>query len=199
MSKVYLVIAPEDREEFRTRFGHLIAFANAEVVDGGAERFDSVADALAKVPESVEFVAVHDAVRPLTPHPVIDAVFAAAAARGHARGAGCGHAQAGRSRDQPNHRDLPRDGVAGANAAGLPPRLDLRSLRPAHDVHGAVADDAQLVEALGHSIFAVNGSAQNFKITTRDDLDMAEALLKSKGGKKTESRTGGRFGDEAQW
>src|SRR6476469_822458 len=65
VSKVYLVVAPEDREEFRGRFAHLIAFANAEVVDGGAERFDSVANALARVPEAVEFVAVHDAVRPL--------------------------------------------------------------------------------------------------------------------------------------
>ena len=61
---------------------------------------------------------------------------------------------------------------------------------------GAITDDAQLVEALGHSIFAVNGSARNFKITTRDDLDMAEALLKSKGGKKTESRPAAAFGDE---
>src|SRR5262245_22280192 len=73
VSKVYVVIAPDDREEFRARFGHLIAFANAEVVDGGAERFDSVANALARVPDSVPLVAVHDAVRPLTPAPVIDA------------------------------------------------------------------------------------------------------------------------------
>ena len=79
VSKVYLVIAPEDRDDFRARFGHVVAFANAEVVEGGAERFDSVATALAKVPADVDFVAVHDAVRPLTPPAVIDAVFASAA------------------------------------------------------------------------------------------------------------------------
>src|SRR5262245_55039561 len=62
VSKVYLVIAEEDRDDFRRRFGHLIAFANAEVVNGGAERFASVANALARVPESVPFVAIHDAV-----------------------------------------------------------------------------------------------------------------------------------------
>src|SRR5579871_4262149 len=54
VSKVYLVIAPDDREEFRGRFGHLLAFANAEVVPGGQERFESVANALERVPESVE-------------------------------------------------------------------------------------------------------------------------------------------------
>src|SRR5439155_6122062 len=84
VTKVYLVISPDDREEFRRRFTHLIAFANAELVDGGAERFDSVANGLAKVPESVEFVAVHDAVRPLTPPALVDAVFAAAMTTGAA-------------------------------------------------------------------------------------------------------------------
>src|SRR5437763_2743067 len=84
VSKVYLVISPGDREEFRRRFTHLIAFANAEVVDGGAERFDSVANALARIPDSVQFVAVHDAVRPLTPTAVVDAIFTAARAHGAA-------------------------------------------------------------------------------------------------------------------
>src|SRR5687768_3300254 len=78
VSRVYVVISPDDRDDFQTRFGHLLAFANAELVTGGAERHDSVANALARVPEEVPFVAIHDAVRPLTPPPLIDAVFAAA-------------------------------------------------------------------------------------------------------------------------
>jgi len=77
VSKVYLVIAPEDREDFRTRFGHLIAFANIQLVDGGAERFESVANALVVIPDSVSLIAVHDAVRPLATANLIDAVFAA--------------------------------------------------------------------------------------------------------------------------
>src|ERR1700683_5412073 len=60
VSKVYLAIAPEDHEGFRTRFGHLLAFANAELVDGGAERFETVANSLPRIPQSVEFVAIHD-------------------------------------------------------------------------------------------------------------------------------------------
>src|SRR5882757_9907256 len=58
VSKVYLVLAPGDRDEFRGRFGHLIAFANVELVDGGAERFESVANALARIPAGVDLVAV---------------------------------------------------------------------------------------------------------------------------------------------
>jgi 2-C-methyl-D-erythritol 4-phosphate cytidylyltransferase len=79
VSRVYIVIAEDDREDFRTRFAHLLAFANAELVNGGEERADSVANALAKVPEEVEYVAVHDAVRPLTPHGLIDADSSACA------------------------------------------------------------------------------------------------------------------------
>src|SRR5688500_14362238 len=58
VSRVYLVIDPDDRDDFRSRFGHLIAFANVQVVDGGAERFESVANALAAIPADVPLVAV---------------------------------------------------------------------------------------------------------------------------------------------
>jgi 2-C-methyl-D-erythritol 4-phosphate cytidylyltransferase len=84
VTKVLLVISPDDRDDFRTRFGHLVAFANCEVIEGGHERFDSVANALAKIPDDVTHVAVHDAVRPMTPMPLIDAVFAKARETGAA-------------------------------------------------------------------------------------------------------------------
>ena len=43
-----------------------------------------------------------------------------------------------------------------------------------------VTDDAQLVEALGHPVALVAGSPSNIKITTREDLALAEAVLKSR-------------------
>ena len=42
----------------------------------------------------------------------------------------------------------------------------------------AATDDAQLVERLGHAIAIVPGSPLNLKITTRDDLKLAEQVLK---------------------
>ena len=41
-----------------------------------------------------------------------------------------------------------------------------------------VTDDAQLVERLGHAVTVVPGSPLNLKITTRDDLKLAEQVLK---------------------
>src|SRR5208282_5911682 len=42
-----------------------------------------------------------------------------------------------------------------------------------------ITDDAQLVEALGLKVHVVDGAATNVKITTRGDLILAEAILKS--------------------
>ena len=77
---------------------------------------------------------------------------------------------------------VPRAGpVAGPDAAGLPPRLaagGLRQPRPASARD--ITDDAQLVEAAGHAVHLVAGSPTNLKITTREDLALAEAILKSR-------------------
>jgi 2-C-methyl-D-erythritol 4-phosphate cytidylyltransferase len=202
VTKVYLVIAPEDREEFRTRFGHVIAFANAEVVDGGAERFDSVANALNRIGESVEFVAVHDAVRPLTPSGVIDAVFATARKHGAAMPA-IPVADTLKQVDPATNRitaTVPRDQLWQAQT---PPVFRREWLVEAYSKRRTltepITDDAQLVEALGHAVFVVPGSPVNFKITKKDDLDLAESILKSRAAKKGPSRPAAAFDDEAKW
>src|SRR5206468_9007138 len=75
-----LVISPDDQEMFERRYRANILFMNVQTVLGGAERFESVANALAKLKPEAEFVAIHDAVRPCLTNELIDAVFAAAAA-----------------------------------------------------------------------------------------------------------------------
>jgi 2-C-methyl-D-erythritol 4-phosphate cytidylyltransferase len=79
-----LVIAPEDREHFTEKFGGNAALLGIEVVEGGNERYDSVARALERVKPEAEFIAVHDAARPCLVDEWIDAVFAAAVKSGAA-------------------------------------------------------------------------------------------------------------------
>src|ERR1700681_1843734 len=52
-----IVIAPADQETFRRRYGANLAFMNVQIADGGKERFESVANALALVKPEAEFVA----------------------------------------------------------------------------------------------------------------------------------------------
>ncbi len=75
-----VVAAPEDRG----RFGEAPADGRVEIAEGGSERFESVANALARTTAEAEFVAVHDAARPCLTPALIDKVFARAAETGAA-------------------------------------------------------------------------------------------------------------------
>src|SRR5947209_1119990 len=79
-----IVVAKTDQETFRRRYGANLAFMNVQIADGGAERFESVANALALVKPEADFVAIHDAVRPCLNEELIDAVFTRAAQTGAA-------------------------------------------------------------------------------------------------------------------
>lgn len=201
VSKVLLVLPPGDRDDFRGRFGHLIAFANIELVEGGAERFDSVANALSHIPESVALVAVHDAVRPLGTAPMIDAVFAAAAKHGAAMLAIPVADTLKRVDPQTGQimETIPRAGLWQAQTPQVFRRDWLvEAYARRGEVAATITDDAQLVEACGHSVVAVPGSPANFKITTKEDLELAEAVLKARGSKRSDKPALG-FGEEAKW
>src|SRR5690606_22634765 len=64
VGQVIVVISAEDREDFMSKFGANVAILGIDVVDGGAERSDSVANGLARVKPNLEYVCVHDAARP---------------------------------------------------------------------------------------------------------------------------------------
>jgi 2-C-methyl-D-erythritol 4-phosphate cytidylyltransferase len=204
VSRVYLVVAPEDRDDFRSRFGHLFAFANAEIVEGGAERFESVANALARVPSEVPFVAVHDAVRPLVTGALVDAVLRAAEEHGAAMPA-VPVADTLKQVDPETNRitgTVPRAGVWQAQTPQIFRRdwlVEAYAKRGAFE--GAITDDAQLLERIGHSVIVVPGSPTNFKITTKDDLELADAVLKARTARTSAAPrpSAGAFDDEAKW
>ena len=75
VQQVIVVIAEEDRESFMTKFGANLAVLGIDVVIGGKERCDSVANALAKVKPDTDFVAIHDAARPCVSDEDIENVF----------------------------------------------------------------------------------------------------------------------------
>jgi 2-C-methyl-D-erythritol 4-phosphate cytidylyltransferase len=206
VERVYVVIATEDRDDFRRRFQGLIAFVEkVKIVDGGAERFESVANALALVPDDVPHVAVHDAVRPLVTGALIDSVLRAAEEHGAAMPA-VPVADTLKQVDPATNRitgTVPRANVWQAQT----PQIFRRDwLVEAYAKRAALAspitDDAQLIEAIGHSVVVVPGSPINFKITTKDDLELADAVLKArtaKMGREPVVPKWGAFDDEAKW
>ena len=70
--------------------------------------------------------------------------------------------------------------------------------RTSAELPAAITDDAQLIEALGHAVYVVLGSPLNFKITTKDDLDLADGVMKSRASKPKPTPMA-RFDEEAKW
>jgi 2-C-methyl-D-erythritol 4-phosphate cytidylyltransferase len=176
-----IVVAPDDQEMFRRRYGANLAFMNVQIANGGAERFESVANALALVKPEADFVAVHDAVRPCLTDALIDAVFARAEQTGAAILA-CRVSDTLKQVKAQNQIEstLSRKGLWLAQT----PQVFRRAwLQEAYDGRARlgkdITDDAQLVEAAGHAVHVVDGASTNIKITTRGDLILAEAILKS--------------------
>ena len=133
-----LVIAPEDRADFKFKFSANIAILGIEVVDGGAERADSVEAALARVKPEADFVCVHDAARPCLTDAWIDEIFAAAEKTGAAIFAipvAGTLKRVGADRQDRGNR-LARGPVGGPNAAGLPPPIAVGRLRQARRLPG---------------------------------------------------------------
>jgi 2-C-methyl-D-erythritol 4-phosphate cytidylyltransferase len=130
------------------------------------------------VKSDIDFVAVHDAARPCIAEPWIDDVFAAAARDGAAILAAPVQATLKRV-DQKKHiaETVSRDGLWEAQT---PQVFSRQLLIDAYAKRGqtAATDDAQLVERLGHPVTIVPCSQLNLKITTRDDLKLAEQVLK---------------------
>jgi 2-C-methyl-D-erythritol 4-phosphate cytidylyltransferase len=174
-----LVINAEDREYFQQKFSANIAILGIEVVDGGAERADSVEAGLARVKPEADFVCIHDAARPCLCDGWIDKIFAAAEKTGAAIFAI--PVQGTLKRVGPNQHieeTLAREHLWEAQT----PQVFRRELiREAYARRGnfAATDDAQLVERLGRSVTVVPGSPVNLKITTREDLRLAEQALKA--------------------
>jgi 2-C-methyl-D-erythritol 4-phosphate cytidylyltransferase len=198
VSKVYLVLSPDDRADFQSASGHLIAFTNVELVTGGAERFESVALALAAIPESVPFVAVHDAVRPLTTPAQIDATFDAAKATGAAILAHPVADTLKRVDGTEISETVPRAGLWQAQTPQAFRRDWLAEAYAKRAEFGpSITDDSQLVEAAGRRVTVVPGSLTNFKITAKEDLALAETVLASRKIEAPKARPS--FHEEAQW
>jgi 2-C-methyl-D-erythritol 4-phosphate cytidylyltransferase len=148
-----------------------------DIVAGGATRQASVRAGIDAAPDAA-IVAIHDAARPLVTPQLI--------ARGVALARETGAALCAiPSRD--TVKDV-EDGIVRATPdrarmwlAQTPQVFDRALLLDAHRrATGDATDDAALVEALGHDVRVYEGDASNLKITTPDDMIIAEALLRER-------------------
>jgi len=174
-----IVLSPDDIDWFKEKFRPNLAFMNIEIVAGGAERADSVMNALARVRADVDFVAVHDAARPLIVKEWVSRVFHAAEQHDAALLA----TPVTSTLKRVGAESLIEETVSRANlwAAQTPQVFRRQLLLDAYARRGTMqpTDEAQLVEQFGHPVHVVEGSPLNLKITSQDDFRMAEFLLEA--------------------
>ncbi len=143
-------------------------------VTGGDTRSASVRAGLAAVPEDADVIVVHDAARPLASAALFAAVIAAVEAG--ADGAIPGLAVSDTIKRVDGERVVETVDRAQLVAVQTPQAFRAEMLRKAHASGAEATDDAALVEALGGRVAVVPGEPANIKVTTPDDLRIAEAL-----------------------
>jgi 2-C-methyl-D-erythritol 4-phosphate cytidylyltransferase len=152
-------------------------------VQGGDERSHSVRNALVAAPADADVVIVHDAARPLVTPSIVRACVS-----GLAGGADAAIAAAPVSdtvkegSDERVVRTLDRSRLWAVQTPQVFRRAALEAaLAQGDDVLAAATDDASLVEAAGGTVRLVETTRWNLKVTTHEDLRVAELLLTDKG------------------
>jgi 2-C-methyl-D-erythritol 4-phosphate cytidylyltransferase len=145
-----------------------------QVQAGGSSRFQSVKRGLEKV-GSDGLVAIHDGVRPLVSEDIIAASFRLAAEHGSAV-ASVRLRDSIRVTDQHGTRSLDRSQY---RLIQTPQTFRSELIRRAYELpeEPSLTDDASVAERSGHKISLFEGSYRNIKITSPEDMLVAEALL----------------------
>jgi 2-C-methyl-D-erythritol 4-phosphate cytidylyltransferase len=176
--QLILVISREDEEMFQMRFAANVMILGIDVVHGGEERAESIEKALAHVKPEADFIAVHDAARPCIVDEWISKIFAAAAKTGAAIPAIPVTGTLKRiATGNTIEETVARKGLWEAQTPQVFRRQILLDAYAKRDGFNAT-DDAQLVERIGEKVTVVEGSALNRKISTKEDLRLAEQMLR---------------------
>lgn len=158
---------------------------SVKIVRGGADRTESVLLASLECRDDAAFLAVHDGARPLADSAFIDSVIRHAYRTNAA-------APAVPVKDTIK---VARDGIVESTpdratlfAVQTPQVFDAQLLRAAlhsaKDAGAVITDDCSAVERLGKEVYLTDGSYDNIKITTPEDVVIATAILRRSEGRK---------------
>lgn len=186
---IVLVLHEDDFETWnliaaRHNFTHPIILQK-----GGETRFQSVRNGLEKI-DGNGLVAIHDGVRPLVSEDIISASFRLAAVNKSAVAA----VRLKESIRMTDQASLSEGSLAGSQESTkamdrsrfrviqTPQTFDVQLIKKAYQIseNPSLTDDASIAEQSGHVISLFEGNYHNIKITTAEDLILAEALLRGK-------------------
>jgi len=153
------------------------------IVTGGERRQDSIYNALKNVGKDCRVILIHDSVRPFVTGEIIQRTIEEAGAHKAVataipvtdtikEGNGQGLVEKTLDRDRLWSIQTPQ---------GFDSDLIKEAYSRAYKENFYGTDDASLVERMGHPVKVIEGSHENIKITTPEDLIIAEAILREMG------------------
>lgn len=181
LEETVVVLHPDDLEAIKEGElgGYLYALGARRLIAGGARRQDSVLLGLQALSADVGGVLIHDAARPFPDVAVATRLLAAL--EEHAGAVPVVPVTSTVKRIDGRGRVLETPDRAALRLAQTPQAarrlLLIRALEHANAADIDVTDDVQALERLGEGVIAVEDSRWNFKVTTPEDLALAECVL----------------------
>ncbi|HXH64944.1 MAG TPA: 2-C-methyl-D-erythritol 4-phosphate cytidylyltransferase [Mariprofundaceae bacterium] len=181
ISVVQPVIAEDDRHYAAMVENARFPYRLLPAVSGGKERADSMRHGLAALPEDVDWVAVHDAARPIPSAALLAAVLDTAAAHGAAVPGLAVHDTIKQVDDQGRvMRTLARSALRAVQTPQVARRAWFEQALGSAQGAAEWTDDASLLEAAGFPVYVSAGEENNRKITTAEDLAWLRRLMEAR-------------------
>lgn len=179
VGELIVVVAADEVAAVERQLQKVAGLKPFQVVAGGSERQYSIYNGLQRVADTADVVLVHDAARPLVTAKTIQAVIDSARAKGGAIAA---------VPAKNTIKVVDKDGLVEST----PPRSTLWEVQTPQGFRKEIllkaneqalqdnflgTDDASLVERIGVLVAVVKSDYRNIKVTTPEDLLIAEAFL----------------------
>lgn len=197
IGQICIVTRPEELEFCRKEIVEAYGIGKVKaIVSGGEERQDSIYSALSAVDPDTDYILVQDGARPFVKAEVIDRVLDELSHHvGVVPAVACKDTVKRRGKDgfaveTPDRSQL----FSVQTPQGFHRDILLSAYRKAFSEEFYGTDDAVLVERIGEKVYLVKGDYFNIKITTPEDINMAEAILKEKDSRSEGEDFGNRQG-----
>jgi 2-C-methyl-D-erythritol 4-phosphate cytidylyltransferase len=185
VERIYVSLRKNELAGFQKRLNEESFAARVELVVGGDNRQQSVANALAKLTaEKDDVVLVHDGVRPFVTKQIIEDVISAVE-KHDAAIAGLPAVDTIKQVDRTSDgaiitSTIPRERVVMAQTPqGFRFSIIKKAFDEAQSDNFTGTDEASLAERAGHTVAVVMGSPRNIKITTPADMELAEFFART--------------------
>lgn len=181
--EIILVVGAGEVDFLRKNIIEVYGFQKVSaIVEGGLERRDSVYNGLKAVSKDCRIVLIHDGARPLITEDIIKESIAVAKESGACIAAVPVKDTIKISNDNMEVIHTPkRDNLWSVQTPqSFRYGLILEAYNNQNHENFNATDDAMLLEAMGHTVKIIHGSYNNIKITTPEDLIMAEEILKNR-------------------